>query len=350
MRASQLHQRPLLAQSSRPSLPRARSGPAYKESSALLHSDLRGVDPRSVLSGMGLRASRIQLVAHRRNTHWMVDTPGRRVVLRRYALDRSLGDVAYELQLLAHLDRRGWPVPTAVAPVVEVEGAIWCVFRYLAGRAPAPRSVAGARAEQRRRGQLLAQLHADLADLVDLGQRDGWRRADEGLFDRTGKLPVDELLVQYERACPEAGRVLRSYADRMRERLGELLPYATAPVVVHGDFTPWNIRYARGTLSAVLDFDFAHRDLRVADFALAWRGQYDDVVRGYKEVSPLEPIEQELLVPIYWAWIIASAVAGIDGGAASTDWAVKLLLRTEHVRAEGQTAPRHPTPRSARAE
>ena len=70
-------------------------------------------------------------------------------------------------------------------------------------------------------------------------------------------------------------------------------------VVIHGDFTPWNIRYARGTLSAVLDFEMAHLDLRVADFALSWRGHHDDVVRGYEEVSRLEPVEQELLVPIY---------------------------------------------------
>ncbi len=301
------------------------------ERSALVQSASGGVDPGRVLCGMGMRASRIRLIAHRRNTHWIVDTPGRRVVLRRYASDRSHGDVAYELRLLEHLDGRGWPVPVPVAPLVEAAGSIWCIFRYLSGRAPAPRSVSGVRAEQRRRGRLLAQLHADMADLVENGQREGWRRADEGLFDRTGKPPVDEILAQHERQSPEEGRVLRAYADRMRERLGELLQYAPAPVVIHGDLTPWNIRYARGTLSAVLDFDAAHLDLRVADFALSWRGHYDDVVRGYQEVSPLEPVEQELLVPIYWAWIIASAVAGIDAGEASTAWAVKLLLRTEHV-------------------
>ncbi|MGH2588553.1 MAG: hypothetical protein ACRDJE_26825, partial [Dehalococcoidia bacterium] len=96
--------------------------------------------------------------------------------------------------------------------------------------------------------------------------------------------------------------------------------------------TPWNIRYARGTLSAVLDFDAAHLDLRVADFALSWRGYQDDVVRGYEEVSPLEPVERELLVPVYWAWVIASAVAAIDAGEPSDRWAVRHLLRTDLVR------------------
>jgi Ser/Thr protein kinase RdoA (MazF antagonist) len=287
------------------------------------------VGPRDVLDGMGIHPSRIRLIAHRSNTHWMVDTPGARVVLRRYASHRSRGDVAYELRLLEHLDRRGWPVPAPVAPLVQAAGSIWCAFRYMPGRAPAPRSVAGRRAEQRRRGRLLAQMHAEMAAFVQAGQREGWRRTDEGLVERPGKPPADEVLAQYERSFPEEGRILRAYADRMRERLADLLPHAPAPVVIHGDLTPWNIRYTHGSLSGVLDFDVAHLDLRVADFALSWRGYQDDVVRGYEEVSPLEPVERGLLVPIYWAWVIASAVATIDAGEASDGWAVRHLLRTD---------------------
>ena len=60
----------------------------------MVQSDSGRVDLRRVLYGMGLRASRIRRIAHRRNTHWIVDTPGQRVVLRRYASDRSHGDVA----------------------------------------------------------------------------------------------------------------------------------------------------------------------------------------------------------------------------------------------------------------
>src|SRR5262249_40009101 len=73
--------------------------------------------------------------------------------------------------------------------LVEQMGTIWALFRYMPGRAPAPRSVAGTILEQRMRGRLLARLHQDMAALVKVGQRPGWRRADEGLVDRTGKLP-----------------------------------------------------------------------------------------------------------------------------------------------------------------
>ena len=45
-------------------------------------------------------------------------------------------------------------------------------------------------------------------------------------------------------------------------------------------------------------------DHRIGDFALAWRGKYDDVIHGYAEVSPLEPEEWELLTPLWWAFLI----------------------------------------------
>ena len=314
----------------------------------LERADATVANPRRVLEGMGLGASRIRRVAQRRNTHWLAETPAGRVVLRRYAADRSAGDVAYELRLLQHLEGRGWPVATPLAPAVEAAGSIWCAFPYLPGRAPAPRSGAGQREEQRRRGRLLARLHADLAEFAVHGQREGWRRADEGLFERRGGPPMDEVLSLYERMAPEEGRVLRAYAEHTRTRLRELLPHAPPPTVIHGDFTPWNIRYEGGVLSAILDFDAAHLDLRVAEFALAWRGRHDEVVRGYEEVSPLAPVERELLLPIYWAWVIASAVAGLDAGETNAEWAVRHLLRTELVSAKRSIARRRPTSRAAR--
>ena len=285
--------------------------------------------PRRVLAAMGLPVTRLRRIAHRANTHWLVDTPSRRLVLRRYGAERSRADVAYELRLLAHVAARGWPVPIPVAPLVEVSDAIWVAFRYHAGRAPRPRSSAGSVAEQRHRGRLLAQLHSSMAELTAVGQRDGWRQAHEGLFDRTGKPSVDVVLATYELVDPAAGHILRTYTDHMRARLSVLLPAAPTPIVIHGDFTPWNLRYRQGTLSGVLDFDAAHRDLRVADFALTWRGRYDAVIHGYEDIAPLEPIEHALLVPIFWAWVIASAVAGLDMGATSTDWSVRQLLRTD---------------------
>lgn len=285
-----------------------------------------------MLGRLDIDVSRLRRVGDRRNIHWIVDGPQDRVVLRRYASDRSYEDVGYELRLLERLVERGWPVPVAVSSPLEASGRIWCLFRYIPGRSPSPRSARGIREEQRRRGRLLARLHADLADLASVGQRDGWRRADEGLLERGGKPPVNEVLRRFERVHPEEGRIFRSYADKADERLAALLPKAPKPIVIHGDFAPWNMRYSKGKLVGVLDFDSAHMDLRVADFALSWRGRHAHVIEGYEEESPLEPIERELIVPVYWAWVIAAVVGGIDAGDATpqtAEWAVTHLLRTE---------------------
>lgn len=179
---------------------------------------------------------------------------------------------------------------------------------------------------------MLARFHLDSTDLSGFGQRPGWLPANEGLWDRTGRGETDEILADYERVHPEPGRVLRMYAQRAIERMKGLLPLAPKPIVIHGDFTPWNLRYVAGRLTGILDFDSSHLDLRVAEFALAWRGHHEGVIRGYEEESPLEPVERELIVPVYWAWIIASAVGGIDAGDTTSEganWAVTHLLRTD---------------------
>lgn len=282
---------------------------------------------REVLSVLGVEASRTRCVRRGRNTHWIVRTASERVVLRKYAADCGEREVAYELQLLAHLDRRGWPVPMVLRPPVRAAGAIWCLFSYLPGRGLAPRSRAGRTKEQRQRGRLLARLHADMADLAHLGQRSGWLRTDEGLFERRTRRSKSELFREYERRDPVAGRLLRQYSDRASQRLTELSPHAPDPIVIHGDFAPWNLRYRSGELVGVLDFDVAHLDLRVADFALSWRGRHDGVIEGYEEVSPLGPIERELLVPIYWAWMTACAAIDIEEGNGSPDWALEHLQR-----------------------
>lgn len=266
------------------------------------------------MSRFGISPSWLRRVGARRNIHWVADGPQGRLVLCQYAADRSHADVAYELRLLEHLNSRGWPVPVPVAPLIEYSGAIWGLFTHVLGRPPRPRSESGARAEQKKQGRLLARLHAAMADLITIGQREGWRRADEGLWERSGKADSDEVLRHYERLHPEPGRILRTYRDAANKRLTELLPHAPDPIVIHGDFAPWNLRYVKGMLSGILDFDSAHLDLRVADFALSWRGKHVGVIEGYEDESRLSAVERGLIVPVFWAWVVSSAVAGIDAG------------------------------------
>lgn len=287
---------------------------------------------RAILGQLGVRPRRLRVVGSRRNVHWVVQTTSERVVLRRYAIDRSWDDVAWELGLLERLHDRGWPVAPALTPPFQERDGIWCLFPFLLGRPRSPRTISNLRVEQRERGRLLARLHEDLADLASLGQRPGWLPAHEGLWVRAGRRDPADLLSEFERAHGEPGRVLRVYAERASERLEALLPFAPRPIVIHGDFAPWNLRYGGGVLTGILDFDSSHLDLRVADFALAWRGRHQDVISGYEQEAPLEPVERELVGPVYWAWVVASAVGGLDAGNVTPEgvaWAVEHLLRTD---------------------
>jgi Ser/Thr protein kinase RdoA (MazF antagonist) len=104
-------------------------------------------------------------------------------------------------------------------------------------------------------------------------------------------------------------------------------------LVLHGDFTTWNFLFEGDRLTAVLDFEFSHLDYRVADFALAWRGDQDEVLAGYEEVQPLTEMEWQLLVPVFWCWLfkgVRQQIEDILAGRVAPhgfDWQLKHLLR-----------------------
>jgi len=277
----------------------------------------------AVLETFGVRV--IAPLGGRLNQHWLVDARGERLVLRRWAapddaVAERIGDIDYELRLLTRLAALGWPVAAAIAGPVERDGHQWCLFPFLPGDPP---SIAEPLAEQRARGRLLAAFHADLARLDGLGQRGDWRRCEEILGDAR----LDRVLAAHERGRAEEVHMLRWHLDRARERIANLHPRDRPGLVIHGDFTSWNLRFQNRQLSGILDFELAHWDHRIADFALSWRGTYDAVIHGYDAVSPLEPEEWELLTPMWWALLIDLASRHLVAGTRDDGWIVKQLLR-----------------------
>ena len=254
----------------------------------------------------------------RLNQHWLVEFRGERLVLRRWS--QPAEEIDYELRLLARIAALGWPVAPAVDGPLELEGYVWSLSPFLAGDPPASH---GAPAEQRARGRLLAEFHADLAQIQGLGQRGTWRRCEEILGDPD----VDRALAKHQREQPEEARILRWHLDRARERIAGMPLHDRPGLVVHGDFAPWNLRFLDGRLSGILDFELAHWDHRVGEFALAWRGKYDDVVHGYNQVSPLDPEEWALLTPLWWASLIDLAYQYMRTGIRDDGWTVRKLLQ-----------------------
>lgn len=269
-----------------------------------------------VLAIFGVRM--VAPLGGRLNLHWLVQSRGEPLVLRRWS--ESQDTIEYELRLLAGVAALGWPVAPAVAGPVERAGHFWSLARFLPGDPPSEKDPM---AEQRARGRLLGAFHADLAQLRDFGQRGTWRRCEESLGDPT----LDRVLADHEPKRPEEVCLLRWHLDRARKRIADLPLHERPGIIIHGDFTPWNLRFNDGFLSGVLDFELSHWDHRVGDFALSWRGKYDQVIHGYAEVSALEPEEWALITPVWWAGLIEDACRHLLNGTWDDGWIVRKLLQ-----------------------
>jgi aminoglycoside phosphotransferase (APT) family kinase protein len=267
------------------------------------------------------------------NRHWLVEAQRVQLVLRCWgqsplidSASSHTASISYEVRLIKALAVLGWPVAPLVTGPAEIAGQWWSLAPFLSGAPPASDgNVHGGRSEQRARGHLLAGLHAGMAQVPDMGQRPGWRRCEEILDDPA----LDTVLAQNERERPEEVRILRWHLEQARGQVAGLALQERPGIIVHGDWTPWNLRFAEGRLSGILDFELAHSDHRVGDFVLSWRGMYDDIILGYAEVSPLEPEEWALLTPLWWAQLISLACLDMKAGAKDNGWIIsKLLLRS----------------------
>ncbi|KAB8170941.1 phosphotransferase [Streptomyces sp. 3MP-14] len=251
-------------------------------------------------------------------------------------------DWQYPWEVGLALRRLGWPTPEPVEePWVDGDGA-WALFAFLPGR-PAERPEPPA--EQRARGRLLAAFHAAGAETGIVRRRVGYPPLERIVADPE----LARRVAAHERRRPEEGALLRRHLDAARAHLAELADAAVPVGVVHGDFAPWNLLREAGRLTGLLDLAGAHRNPLVTDFALAWRGHHDEVLRGYEEVRPLSEAEWRLLLPTYWAWLFlgvrdalaAHQAAGGDGPSPLA-WQLGHLRRVSPLVAE-RSGLRYPT-------
>jgi len=284
--------------------------------------------PENLLTMLELRL--LAELGGRLNRHWLVKAKGERKVLRRWSPQPEMS-IEYERILMVRFGELGWPVACLDEPV-EYDGYLWSLAPFLPGEPMA----ADNPVELRTRGRLLAQFHADATRIDPMAQRSGWRRCEEILFDPE----ADRILSENESTWPEEVRIIRWHMDRARLRIDGLNLSDRRGVPIHGDFARWNLLFDRGRLSGLIDFEAAHNDHRVADFALAWRGKYDEVIQGYEEVSPLEPEERATIVPAWWAWLIEGACRDMRNGNLDDGWTVtKLLCRTSAMGPDAKDLP-----------
>jgi Ser/Thr protein kinase RdoA (MazF antagonist) len=198
------------------------------------------------------------------NEVWSVRVDGRLAVARLGR--RSDADLAWETDLMRHLDREGLTVPV---PLPTADGRAFAdglvVMTHLEGAPPQTE------ADWRRVAATLRELHR-----VTQGwpQRPGWRSS-------TDLLDVDTGTKVDLRVMPPEG------VARCRAAWGRLV--GRPQCVVHGDPNPGNIRVTADRV-ALIDWDEAHVDVPDLDLVLP------------HNAAGLEPDARDIAAQAWAAW------------------------------------------------
>ncbi|MGH3487348.1 MAG: inositol monophosphatase family protein [Actinopolymorphaceae bacterium] len=264
-----------------------------------------------MVSALGLDGPDAEpIVGGRVSKVWRAFRDGAPVALRQSPPFRLLPEVAYECDLLVTLAEVGAPVAVVRAGPMLVDGSVWVAFTWVDGAHPAvpvedPASY----------GRLLAELHErTAAPVVRLGQRPGWGRLDEFLTVPRpgGGRTMAEVLPDFERAFGAAGAWLRQRAEEVHGRLTAASLESFPRVIAHGDFAPGQVLMRDGGVGAIVDWDFAHLDLRLADLAIAASLARPTVaraatfVRGYLDVAGTDVGDLGLLADLRSAFHLSN--------------------------------------------
>ena len=220
-----------------------RPGPQAYQTETWRRARLMSTMGWEALGFWGEDAARIERLAGGvANDVWSVRIAGRLAVGRLGT--RSDADLAWETELLQHLDREGLTVPVPI-PTLDgrpfVDGLV--VMTYVEGGPPETE------ADWRRVADTLRRLHRLTQGWP---QRPGWRSSTDLLHTETGTR-IDLC------AMPPEGVV------RCRAAWARLVGHQTC--VVHGDLNPRNIRMTADRV-ALIDWDEAHVDVPDLDLVL----------------------------------------------------------------------------------
>ena len=238
------------------------------------------------------------------NMHWLVESGGDRLVLRRYGPWRAPAEVAWELELQRRLRADGWRVPGPLSAPAVVGDHVWAVMSWVPGRRRRPRGDASRIDGQRRRGRLLGELHLAMQGHLDLGPRPGWTRIDGWLDSRDRGRTVDDVLDDRSSITSDAREVFKEYAHRARQWVVDSDARDLPLVIVHGDLNPTNVLYTPDGNVTVIDFDLARLDLLGAEFAWAPRRHPWAMVDGFSEVVPFPARDRAGLAPLSWIAVL----------------------------------------------
>jgi len=287
--------------------------------------------PAEVLALLGLQARTVTILKDvpLQNASWLVTlTDGRRVVMRRYYARATAASVSYEHAVLRYLADEGWVVPEPLGDLVEHQGRLYCLTRYVPGRAIREESAA----QQRRRGRDLARLHFALRGLAEsLGQRPGSLAQHTGVAAHPD-LDWDACIQGLMQVSPRLSSWLSAAASNARDALAALGASELPVLVIHGDFAEWNVHYQRARLAGVIDFGLTHVDSRPYELAIARTYRSPQMLAGYRaELSgggwPLSELEEAALEPLNCSFRVGMAAWTVQDGVRRGDYDLAMIER-----------------------
>lgn len=215
---------------------------------------------------------------------------------------RSFRDLIYEKEALLYLQKRSlaYKIPEPVANLYGghftpiSDSRYLSMYRWIPGRSLANWELKPAHCEQA--GKMLAQLHQSGLNFK------GHRRHPDGperIFAQH-----DTLSWQFGQKRPEWWLVAEKMRPHLVRDLGRRVPHS----LLHGEFSPANVKVHRGQICALLDFENVARgpilyDLAVALNFWAWTRQqsYDldyanTLLSAYQRLRPLTALQKSLLL------------------------------------------------------
>jgi Ser/Thr protein kinase RdoA (MazF antagonist) len=264
--------------------------------------------------------------------NFVVTTSQGKFVFRRHHLAENA--VVYEQQVLDHLQARGFPAPRMLVNQagqawVAIDGALYSVYEFMDGYSPAnflwwPAAWRGIVMQC---GRTLGEYHQAVADLLPSAYKwNGYRLTEhkrwrEGDWFRQALADIRPLLQR-----PTPIQPTDEWARARLDALAEMLELegvvegcsGLSKLVIHGDYSPWNVLFRVGQPPAVLDFNEARLDLKIYDLMLAtfwfaWRGGYLDQDRalafqaGYGETGLLHEADVSLAGSVF-RWVMSRSL------------------------------------------
>jgi Ser/Thr protein kinase RdoA (MazF antagonist) len=220
---------------------------------------------------------------------------------------RTLADIQYELDVLNHLKRKGFP---AAQPIPYENGQYFCAVtapegrRYLALFSEAPGvEVSYTREPAKmawRYGKAVAEMHNALDDFTSPHPR--FYKDIEHFIDRPLS-HIEPFLVHR----PKDWAYLQKYAGTLRERLQNLPAINLEQGFCHGDLQGYHAKVAPDGTMTFFDFDCGGYGYRTYDLAVflwccrledAIAARWDSFLSGYRETRLIRDLDL-LAIPLF---------------------------------------------------